>query len=161
MSEGSRLSAWSKKRLQEQGLRGFSEGELCQHRFGNRFAYFVCLCLVVIGLTSKSQAWLLAASVIALLGIFPPHHPIDYLYNYGVRFLIGRPKLPPRPNQGRFACSVATVLLAGINYALYAGNLMLMWILAAVLLTSAVLVTCFDLCVPSLIYNALFERRPK
>lgn len=161
MSNEAQISSWSKERLEEQGFRGFADAELKKYRFGIRFAYIACLSLVVIGLVFKSQAFLLIANVIALLGILPPYHPIDYLYNYSVRFLVGRPKLPPRANQSRFACAMATIMLGVINYYFYQGNFTVVYIVGAALLTSAFLVSFLDLCIPSKIYNALFERRTK
>ena len=158
MSNELKISSWSKQRLNEQGLRGFTDAELSRHRFGNRFAYTICLSLVVIGLASKMQAFLLIANAIALLGIFPPHHPLDYIYNYGFRHLIGRPKLPPRANQSRFACVLATIMLMFINYSFYEGMYTAGYLVGAGLLISAFLVSFTDLCIPSLIYNALFER---
>jgi hypothetical protein len=158
MDKEMKISARSRKRLEEQGLRGYADSELARHRFGHRFAYFICMSLVVIGLAFKSQPFLLIANAVALLGILPPYHPVDYLYNYSIRHLIGRPKLPPRANQGRFACSIATVLLGIVNYNFYQGSHAVAYGFGAVLLASAFLVTFLDLCIPSRIYNALFER---
>ncbi|MEE9555534.1 MAG: DUF4395 family protein [candidate division Zixibacteria bacterium] len=159
MSNEMKISSWSKKRLEEQGFCGFTDTELRQHRFGIRLAYIVCLSLVVIGLVAKSQLFLLIANIIALIGILPPYHPIDYLYNFGLRHLMNRPKLPRRANQGRFACALATVMLAAINYYFYLGNFTVVYAVSAALLTSAFLVGFIDLCIPSIIYNALFGRR--
>jgi hypothetical protein len=158
MSNENTIASWSTRRLEEQGLRGFTDAQLHQHRFGSRFAYFTCMTLVIIGLAFKSQTFLLIANGVAFLGMLPPYHPIDYLFNYGIRHLIGRPKLPPRPNQARFACVMATVMLAVINYYFYLGNFTVVYIVGAALLFSAFLVTFTDLCIPSKIYNALFER---
>ncbi|MCP4580406.1 MAG: DUF4395 domain-containing protein [candidate division Zixibacteria bacterium] len=148
------ISSVSRCRLEEQGYRGFTEAELSQHRFGIRMAYVVCMSLVIIGMVFKSQTFLLIANGIAFLGMLPPFHPIDYLYNYGFRFLLGRPKLPHRANQGRFACIMATGMLGVMNYYLYLGNLTVVYIVGASLLGSAFLVSFLDLCIPSKIYNA-------
>ncbi len=159
MSNKTKISSWSKNRLEEQGFRGFSEAELSQHRLGIRFAYITCMSLVVVGIAFKNQPFLLIANAIALFGILPPYHPIDYLYNYVVRHLVGRPKLPPRANQGRFACAMATAMLGVINYYFILDNFTVVYIVGAALLFSAFLVSFVDLCIPSKIYNALFERR--
>lgn len=159
MANEMKISSISRKRLGEQGYRGFDDSDLSRHRLGIRFAYFACMSVVVAGLVFGSQPLLLLANAIAFLGIFPPYHPIDYLYNYGIRHFLSRPKLPPRANQSRFACFMATVMLAIINYFLYLGNFTVVYIVGAMLLTSAFLVTFLDICIPSKIYNALFERR--
>jgi hypothetical protein len=158
MNNEPQLSSTSKARLKEQGFRGLSDSELGQHRFGIRFAYFICTTIVILGLAFKSQPLLLIANAVALLGMLPPYHPVDYIYNYLVRHMVGRPKLPRRANQGRFACAMATVMLAVINYYAYIGNFTVVYAVGAVLLTSAFLVTFLDFCIPSKIYNALLER---
>lgn len=157
MSDYVKISSWSKRRLEEQGYRSFTADELLQYRFAIRFAYVTCMSMVIIGLVFKSQLFLLIANGIAILGMLPPNHPIDYLYNYGVRYLIGRPKLPPRPTQSRFACAMATIMLAVINYFFTLGNFTVVYVVGAVLLSSAFMVSFIDLCIPSKIYNALFD----
>src|SRR5215212_1690068 len=106
------ISPACRKRLHVQGYEKFSDRELNDYKFGIRFAYACCITLVAFGLFFQSISILAIAAIIAFAGAFPPYHPFDYLYNYGVRHLLGKPKLPPRPNQGRFACGVASVWLA-------------------------------------------------
>lgn len=158
MNNEMKISSRSQKRLEEQGFCGFTNAELGQHRFGIRFAYFICMSLVIIGLVLKNQQFLLIANIVALLGILPPYHPVDYLYNYVIRHLMGRPKLPPRSDQGRFACLMATIMLGTMNYYAYQNNFTVVYIVGAMLLVSAFLVTFTDYCIPSKIYNALFRR---
>lgn len=64
------------------------------------------------------------AFIIALWGSFPPYHPFDYLYNYLIRHLLNKPKIPPRTNQGRFACGIATAWLSGTIYLFFMLDLM-------------------------------------
>jgi len=161
MSKDFLISKWSKDHLEEQGLSNLTHEELSKHRLGLRFAYILCGSLVAIGLTMKSQPLLLIANGVALLGMLPPYHPFDYLFNYGIRFLVGRPKLPPRANQGRFACAMATVMLLAINYFLYQGYITAYYITGIALLASAIQVCFFDFCVPSKIYNVLLKQRSK
>ena len=105
-----------------------------------------------------SLAACLGAVFFALVAAFPPRHPVDYLYNYGVRQLLGKPKMPPRPAQGRFACAIATAWLGSIMYCFSQGFDMAAYILGGTLLVVAGLVSSVDLCIPSLIYNALFAK---
>jgi hypothetical protein len=97
------------------------------------------------------------AAIIAFAGAFPPYHPFDYLYNYGVRNLLGKPKLPPRTNQGRFACGIASVWLAITIYLLYNNHTVSANILAIALLAVGILVVTTDICIPSIIYNGIFK----
>lgn len=152
------LTPIRKKRLEVQGYCGFTDAELNDFKFGVRFAYFLCGSLVLIGLLLSSREILATTMVIAFFGSLPPYHPFDYLYNYAIRHLVGKPKMPPRPNQGRFACSIATVWLGGMIYLLFAGLTVLAYLAGGVLLVIATLVSTMDICIPSLIYNFLFKK---
>ena len=154
-----KCSLVTRKRLETQGYHGFSDQELAIHRFGIRFAYGLCTTLIIIGLILANIPVLIIAMLVAFFGIFPPYHPFDYLYNYLVRHLIKKPKLPPRSNQGRFACGIASVWIASIIYFFYIGLNLWAYILGVVLLIIAILVTTTDFCIPSIIYNFLFKKR--
>jgi hypothetical protein len=146
-----------RKRLEAQGYMGFTDTELNNFRFGIRFAYYLCGSLVILGLLFTSIKILSVAMVIAAIGTLPPYHPFDYLYNYIVRHLINKPKMPPRANQGRFACGIATVWLAGIIYLFYIGLNIWGYIAGGILVSIATLVSTTDICIPSIIYNFLFK----
>jgi hypothetical protein len=150
-----------RKRLETQGVTGFSDQELKDFAFGLRFAYGVCLSIVLVGLLLQNSTILWVAAVIAFFGMFPPYHPIDYIYNYSVRHLLGKPKTPPRANQGRFACIMATAMLLAIIYLMSIGNLLAAYIIGGILVGTAMLVTFLDFCIPSLIYNFIFSSKNK
>jgi hypothetical protein len=152
------LSDTRRKRLEEQGFRGLTATELASHKFGIRFAYYLCGSLVLTGLITHSVPLLAVMLAIAVLGMLPPYHPLDYLFNGVVRHLVGKPKLVKRANQARFACAKATVLLGGIVYCFYNGKDTIAYALGGILIASAFLVSVFDICIPSKIYNALFDR---
>jgi hypothetical protein len=157
-TKASLISPACRKRLHVQGYEHFSDKELNDYKFGIRFAYACCITLVAFGLLFQSVPILTVAAVIAFAGAFPPYHPFDYLYNYGVRHLLGKPKLPPRTKQGRFACGIASVWLAMTIYLLYnnysvAGN-----ILGITLFSVGALVTTTDICIPSIVYNGIFKK---
>ena len=86
------------------------------------------------------------------------YHPFDYLYNYLIRHWLKRPRLPHRTAQGKFACGIASIWLAAIIYLFY--NLQFVWgyVLGGILLIVALLVSIFDFCIPSAIYNKLFRK---
>lgn len=153
------LSLKTRKRLETQGYLGFTDTQLNDFKFGIRFAYYLCASIVLTGLLFSQIEVLIAAMVIALFATLPPYHPFDYLYNYGVRQMLHKPKLPPRTNQGRFACGIATLWLGGIVFLLQSGFELWAYIAGTVLLCVASLVSTMDICVPSMIYNALFKRR--
>lgn len=151
------ISPLRRKRLETQGYTGLSDVELDNFKFGIRFAYYLCGSLVVLGLLLTSLKILAAAMLIAFLGTFPPYHPFDYLYNYVIRHVIKKPKMPPRSNQGRFACGIATVWLGGTIYLFYAGFNVWGYLAGGILVSIATLVSTMDICIPSLVYNFLFK----
>lgn len=148
-----------RKRLETQGYVGYTNSELHDFRFGIRFAYYLCGSLVVLGLLMTNVEILACAMVIAFLGSFPPYHPFDYLYNYAIRHVVGKPKIPPRTNQGRFACGVATAWLGGVIYCFYTGLHGLGYAAGGLLVAIAVLVSTTDICIPSMVYNFWFKRK--
>lgn len=155
------ISPSCRRRLQVQGYVNYSDQELSNYKFGIRFAYGSCITLVAIGLTFKSLPILIVIAVIAFGGMFPPYHPFDYLYNYGVRHLLHKPKLPPRTNQGRFACGIASAWLSATIYFLLNNNVLMFYVFGWSLFSVGALVTFTDICIPSIIYNALFYKRAK
>jgi hypothetical protein len=152
------ISATCKRRLHVQGYQNYSDKELNDYKHGIRFAYGLCITLVAVGLIFNSVPVLLFTALIALVGAFLPNHPFDYLYNYGVRQLLNKPKLPPRSNQGRFACGIAAVWLTVTIYLLYNDYVIAGNIFGALLFAVGALVTTTDICIPSMIYNAIFKK---
>ncbi len=150
-----------RRRLETQGYIGFTDSELNDFKFGIRFAYYLCGSLVILGLSLTNLKILSAAMIIALWGTLPPYHPFDYLYNYVVRHLVNKPKIPPRSNQGRFACGIATVWVSGIIYLFYVGLNFWGYLAGGILVLIATLVSTLDICVPSMIFNFLFTKKIK
>lgn len=153
------ISSVCKNRLYTQGYQGYSDRELNDYKYGIRFAYALCTTLVGVGLILSNITLLVIAAVIALIGILPPYHPFDYLYNYGIRHLLKKPKMPPRTNQGRFACGIAFVWLSITIYLLYNSQFIAGYIMGGLLLAVAILVSVFDICIPFMLYNFLFRER--
>ena len=152
------ISPACRRRLHVQGYDKFSDSELNEFKYGIRFAYALCITSVALGLILNSIPILLFTTLIAFAGAFPPYHPFDYLYNYGVRHTLGKPKIPPRTRQGRFACGIASVWLAATIYLLYIGYTLTANLLGVALFAVGALVASTDICIPSKIYNALFRR---
>ena len=155
------ISPKSIKRLRVQGLTQLSDNELGRHRMGIRFAYQACVTIFILGLLFSSIPVLSILMVIAFIGAIHSRHPFDYIYNYGLRHYFKKPMLPRRAIQTRFACGVATLLIASVIYFIYNGNMVGAYIAGAVLIFSAVLVSTTDICIPSMIYNAIFKQEPR
>lgn len=152
------ISSTCRKRLHIQGYDNFSDKELNDYKYGIRFAYVGCVTLVAFGIYFQSIPILAITAVIAFAGAFPPYHPFDYLYNFGVRHLLTKPKMPPRTNQARFACGMASIWLVITIYLLYNNFTVLGNILAIALFAIGALVATTDICIPSMIYNSIFKR---
>jgi hypothetical protein len=157
--EGTAISPFCRANLEIQGVVGFSDEELLTHRAGFRFAYQMCFAITLLGTVFQSIPMLAIAATAAFFAIFPPNHPFDYLYNLTVGRLRKRPKLPPRTNQGRFACAIATVWLA-ITIFLFATDRDTAGTAMGVgLLIPAGLVGFFDVCLPSMLFNTVVYGR--
>lgn len=153
----SRISPARIKRLKVQGYRNYTDENLSELAFGNRFAYIVCSSILVIGVIAANIPILASMMIIALFGVVLPYHPFDYIYNYLIRGMINKPKLPPRSKQLKFTCGIATLWIAGTIYLFYAGFALEGYIAGGVLSLVAILVSTTDICIPSMIYNFLFK----
>ncbi len=150
-----------KKRFEIQGYHEFSDSELYGFRLGLRFAYFLCGLLVLLGLILNNPEVLIFALLVAFFGAILLRHPFDYLYNYVVRKLLKKPAIPPRPNQGRFACGIATVWVGILIYLMLSGIVIWTYVAGGILVFIAALVSILDICIPSIIYNFLFGIKSK
>ena len=148
----------TRRHLQIQGY-DFDDDTLAEIGPWMRWPYFVCASLLVTGVTLASPWFLWALTVIAAGAVFLPNHPFNYVYNYGVRHLTGTRPLPPGTPQGKFACGVASVWLIATGAAFFAGATTLGYVLGAALAVPAVLVGTTHVCIPSMVYNALFDRK--
>jgi hypothetical protein len=165
MNDTAPISTFCRTQLEIQGVQGLSDEDLSTHRAGFRFAYQLCFIITLLGTALGSIPILSIAAIAAFFAMFPPNHPFDYLYNSTVRHLTGSPKVPPRTNQGRFACSIATLWLSLTIYFFATGLTVAGTVMGAALLIPAGLVGFFDVCLPSMLYNIIFYRslrpRPK
>ena len=147
--------------LRVQGFTNYTEMQLKCFRSGIRFAYALCAIIVALSIPFDSMVLLSITAIIAFLGVLLPRHPFDYLYNYAVRFTVGKSKIPKRNPQNRFACGVATLLLSMAIYLLYSDYRMAGFAICFVVISSAVLASTTDICIPSIIYNLIFLKRIK
>jgi hypothetical protein len=148
-------------RIKEQGYFNYSNYEITQIAFGNRFAYILCTCILVYAVITANIPILTAMLFVAFGGVVLPNHPFDYIYNHILRFPLRKPKLPKRSKQLKFACSIATSFIA-ITIFLFDSNLMTAgYIVGANLLFSAILVSTTDICIPSVVYNRMLIKKGK
>jgi len=147
------------KRLRQQGFTNYTNRQLEQMAFGIRFPYRLCVAIIVTAIVTESIPLFAIMLGIAVSGILLPYHPFDYIYNVLISKRMGRPKVPLRPKQLKFACSIASGFLATTVYLMVSGATTAGLILAGILAVFALSPATTDLCIPSIIYNALFGRK--
>ena len=92
---------------------------------------------------------------VAAAAVILPHHPLEYIYNYGIRFLTKSAPLPANRAPVRFAFFMASIILAAAAAAFEAGAL---WMAYAMGLSVAMVATTFvvtGFCVPAAIWAVL------
>ena len=148
-------------RLRVQGYCDISDANLSGLAFGNRFAYYTCSFILLIGIITANIPILTTMMVVAAFGVILPNHPFDYIYNYFLSGPMNKPKLPRRSKQLKFACTVATLWIAATIYLFYSGLALAGYVSGGTLFSIAFLVSTTDFCIPSLIYNFLFRYEVK
>lgn len=148
-----------RKRVEVQGFCQLDDATLTELGPWLRWSPAICTLVMVVGVAMHSPVVLWALAGTAFLGVFLPFHPFDLLYNYGARYLTGTRPLPNQTPQRRFACGIATVWLAGTGWAFYAGANTLGYALGVSIILVAGLVSVTHICIPSMIYNLLFQKQ--
>ena len=146
------------KRLRAQGYLIQTDQELSELAFGHRFAFQVCTTLLVIGVVTASLPMLSVMLILSFLGMVLPSHPFDYIYNYALASKLNKPRVPKRSAQLKFACAMATVWIATTIILFSSGLPIAGYIMGAMLAVVAITVSTTDFCMPSLIYNTIFNK---
>ena len=152
------LSATTRRRLNVQGFCDVDDETLTNIAPWLRMAFGLCSLIAGAGTVFASPTILWVLTPIAALGAMFPVHPFDLIYNYGIRFVRNTEPLPKRRAQSRFACGLGAVWLVATALTFQAGALTAGYILGGTLTGVGVLVSTTDICIPSMIYNALFSR---
>jgi len=152
------VSTTTRRRLEIQGFEGIDDNTLSEVAGWLRFSTAVCTVLMGLGTAMASYVILWAIIPFSLLGAVFTTHPFDLIYNYGIRHLTHTKKLPPNGLPRRFACTLASVWLAGTGFAFYSGAIVVGYILGVSLTMVALLVSTTDFCIPSHIFRFLFNK---
>lgn len=161
MKQPSQLSEKRIHRVRQQGYFLMTDKQISAIAFGNRFAFILCTSILSVGVILANIPILSVMLVVAALGFILPYHPFDYIYNYLLARPMGKPRLPKRSDQLKFACTLATIFILTTMYMFHQGFITLGYITGGILLAVAFTVSTTDLCIPSLIYNALFLEKKK
>jgi len=155
---GTMISESTRRRLDVQGLTDIDDATLADTVPWQRMAFGVCALLAGVGTALASPLILVILMPLAALGALFSVHPVDLIYNHGIRHLRGTGPLPRRAPQTRFACGLGTVWLGATAWAFWSGAMGLGYALGLSLTVVATPVATTDICIPSMIFNALFRR---
>jgi hypothetical protein len=148
----------TRKHLRLQGYE-FDEASFNELAHWMRWPYVFCAGAVVTGVALGSPWILWGLAIFAASTVFLPSHPFNYVYNYGVRHLTGTRPLPPGTTQGKFGCGMGSLMLIGIGYAFYSGASAVGYAAGGVMAVMVTFLAFTHLCVPSIIYKALFGEK--
>ena len=148
----------ARKFLQVQGF-NLDDETLTELGAWMRWPYVFCASILTVGVALASPVILWTLSAIAIATVFLPSHPFNYAYDYGVRYLTGTRPLPPSTVQGKFSCGVGGVWLIATGAAFFTGATSTGYILGGVMVGMATLVATTHICIPSIVFNALFNRK--
>jgi len=152
------VSPKTRRRLEIQGFVDLDDKTIAEVGPWLRMAFAFCATLAGLGTVLASPTFLWILAPIAALAAAFLVHPFDLIYNYGIRYLRGTGKLPKRQAPARFACGIGALWLIGTALAFESGALITGYILGGALTLIATLVSTTDICIPSMIYGAIFGR---
>lgn len=155
------VDATVRQRLEAQGFVGLDDSVLSEVAPWLRWSPVLCTLFMAAGLLFKSPLLLWGLASVAFLGALLPFHPFDLLFNHGFRHLVGTRALPHHGPQRRFACGIAMLWLVATGWAFYADEDAFGYVLGVALVMVAGLVSVTNICIPSMIYNALFRKTIK
>jgi len=148
------LSPTTMRRLHLQGF-AVDDAWLAEVSPWLRLSPALCGTFAALGTATASPTILFALAGIALLGAVMPFHPFDFIYNYGIRFLVGKRPLPPNGAPRRFSCGIAAVWLVATALCFLSGQATAGYTLGALFIVVAGLMSTTDICIPSLMYHLL------
>ncbi len=154
MSSG--VIATTRRRLDIQGFERVDDAALAPVAPWLRLAFGLCAVIAGVGTAMASPLILLLLVPIAALAALFPVHPLDLIYNYGIRFMTGTSPLPRRGAPSRFACGLGAVWLIATAWVFHTGHPILGYVLGGLLTGVAALVSTTDVCIPSLVYRSIF-----
>lgn len=152
---GDTNSTWSQRRTRLQGWRG-PEADQAEGAAGaQRIAPALCAVGATAGALMGSPIVLAATAATALAGTFAANHPFEWLYNRWAASG-GRQQLPANRAAKRLGCAIGVMFLGGAAIAFSVGASTFGSVLALALAGTAAFVATTRICVPSLIFTALW-----
>jgi rhodanese-related sulfurtransferase len=143
-------------------MQGFSDLSVQERRaisFGLRLTTGACMTTILIGLWLGSPILYFVLAGIAAVGALTPRHPFDFVWQWGVRHLVGGSTLPPNPRERRLPFAMAAPWLLSIGLSFAAGLDLLAYALGVAMAVSCAIVTFTHLCLPGAMLAVLARRR--
>jgi hypothetical protein len=147
-----------RRRLEMQGFCGLDDRQISELNVWVRLTPALCATLVAIATALGSAPLLAGIAATALLGAAFPHHPFDFLYNYGIRYVTRTSALPPNRAPRRFACAFATLWLSLTAWAFASGAITSGRVLGAMFVAVALVPVLTQFCVPSFLFQLITRR---
>ena len=154
----SQISATARERIQAQGFCGLSDATYAQINYPLRLSPGIMMVWVAVGTVLGSARILWALVPFTALGAILTGHPFDVLYNQGLRYLMGTPKLPRYGLRRRFAFAVATTMISLAAWAFQAGVPLLGYIVGGAIVASTCLQVITGICGPAVLAGRLFGK---
>jgi rhodanese-related sulfurtransferase len=150
--------SFTQRSLFQQGYQRFSPRELRQLEWGLRFTPAVCSLIALYGLVTHQPAVLFAVAALGVWAFFfPAAHPMDWIYNRGVRPLFGAAALPEKPLQRRLACLSAGIMNLLAASCFLAGQPHAAWVIGGLLLVLQAIVITTHFCTLSWVYEGVMR----
>ena len=136
-------------RIEAQGFLGLDDPTIQQINFWLRLSPAICMTWTAVGTALQSAPVLWALAPIVFLGALLPGHPFDVIYTFGIRPLLGGPRIPPYPLPRRFACFLATLMIVGAAWCFQTGFVVGGQLFGWGLVGAALLNVTTGFCIPS------------
>ncbi len=147
-----------RERVEAQGFLGLDDRTVRQINYWLRLSPAICMLWAAVGTALQSATVLWWLVPFAALGGLLPGHPFDLLYTYGFRHVVRGPFLPRYPLPRRFACLIATGMLAGAAWGFQTGRPLVGQIFGWTLVAAALVTVSTGFCIPSFIYGLVFGK---
>jgi hypothetical protein len=153
-----KISSFTETNLDNQGFCDLDSKSKSQYAWPLRLTPAVGTLLIVVGLLLRSPIWLGSMALVAASGVlFPRAMFIDLVYNYGVRYLFGTPRLPATPRPRRFSYAISATFLTGSALAFNSGHTTLGLVLGGLVVIGGTILTVSHWCLGSWIYHNIFR----
>lgn len=154
----SQVDSTVREYIQAQGFCGLDDATYAKINYPLRMTPAICMLWAALGTALGSATILWVLVPFAALGAIVAGHPFDALYNYGLRHLFDAPALPRYPTRRRFACAMATLMLAAAAWGFQAGMPMVGYVVGWSFVGAALVYVSTGFCVPSFLYRLAFGK---